>query len=217
MSGLKKHRIFITINLPIEIKKQLSRYRETWSDLPAKWVTADNLHITLSFLGYITDTQLGEACVSVKQAVEEHQSFNLDLNKIRYGPIGKNPPRAPKFSEKIIGEEDSGVENGKLRSSRMVWLMGDKSKELSSLRRDIENALAKSTGFKPEERSFSPHITLARINMMEFRNLDLEERPEINENVNLGFEVMSVEVMESELKWGGPQYTIIESYQLNSV
>ena len=200
----KKHRIFIAINLPIEVKKQILKYEEKWSALPARWAIEDNLHITLSFLGYLTDTEIGEASIAVKKAVENYNSFEISLNKICYGPL----------RQFTASSSLRAAPQGKLEMPRMVWLMGEKSKELSSLRRDIENALASSIGFKPEIRSFSPHITLSKIKMMEFRNLDLEERPEVNENVNLGFEVSSIEVMESELKRGGPTYTVIESYQL---
>ena len=62
----KRHRIFIAINLPEEVKRQLAKYQDTWNDLPAKWVSQDNLHITLVFLGYISDVELGEVCMIAK-------------------------------------------------------------------------------------------------------------------------------------------------------
>ena len=34
----------------------------------------------------------------------------------------------------------------------------------------------------------------------------------MNEEINLNFEVNSIDVMESELKRGGPEYTILESF-----
>ncbi|PIX88575.1 MAG: hypothetical protein COZ30_00470, partial [Candidatus Nealsonbacteria bacterium CG_4_10_14_3_um_filter_36_16] len=56
------------------------------------------------------------------------------------------------------------------------------------------------------------HITLGRIKQWEFRQIEPEERPEVNEEINLTFEVNSIEVMESELKRGGSEYTILESF-----
>jgi 2'-5' RNA ligase len=44
--------------------------------------------------------------------------------------------------------------------------------------------------------------------------IEPEERPEINESIDLAFTVESIEVMESVLKRGGPQYSIIESHNL---
>ncbi len=71
-------------------------------------------------------------------------------------------------------------------------------------------------GEKIEELNFSPHITLGRIRTWEFRRIEPEERPEVNEEINLNFEVNSIEVMESTLKRGGAEYTILESCPLKS-
>jgi len=185
----KRHRIFIAINLPKEIRRELSKYSEKWQDLPAKWVEQDNLHITLEFLGGLTDEEVGEICVITKDVAERHSCFDLNLNKVLYGPTNKLPPK-------------------------MVWVQGDKSEELSGLREDLENSLTESVAFVPENRTFAPHATLARISTMEWRRIDPEERPEVNETIDLTFTVESIEVMESDMKRGGPVYTILESHQL---
>ena len=185
----KRHRVFVAINLPEEVKRELFNYSEKWLELPAKWTPKDNLHITLEFLGALTDEEVGEVCVAVKEVAERHNSFSLNLNKILYGPPKKMPPK-------------------------MVWAEGDKSEELSELREDLEKSLTESVRFVPENRTFAPHITLARISAMEFRVIEPEERPEINESIDLMFTVESIEVMESVLKRGGPVYTILESHTL---
>lgn len=187
----KRHRVFVAINLPTEIKKELSAYSEKWLDLPAKWTAKDNLHITLEFLGALTDEEIGEVCVAVKEVAEKHESFSLNLTNILYGPPKKMPPK-------------------------MVWAEGEVSEELSVLREDLENALTERVRFVPENRTFAPHITLARISAMEFRAIEPEEVPEINENIDLQFTVESIEVMESVLKREGPIYEILESHQLKN-
>jgi 2'-5' RNA ligase len=55
---------------------------------------------------------------------------------------------------------------------------------------------------------------LARISEWEFKKFEIDERPEINEEIDLFFTAESIEVMESELKRGGPVYTILESHNL---
>lgn len=170
----KRHRIFVAINLPYEIKKELFSYSEKWNELPAKWTAKDNLHITLEFLGALTDEEIGEVCVIVKQVSERHKSFSLNLNQVLYGPPKKMPPK-------------------------MVWAEGKKSKELTELRQDLENSLTEKVAFVPENRTFAPHITLARISAWGFKAIEPEERPEINENIDLAFTVESIEVMESEM------------------
>jgi 2'-5' RNA ligase len=185
----KRHRIFIAINLPQDIKKELSSFYDKWQELPAKWTAKDNLHITLEFLGDLTDIEIGDACKIVKEVAKRHNSFTINLNKILYGPPNKMPPK-------------------------MIWAEGEKSDELVDLKEDLQECLLEKVRFRPESRGFVTHITLARISEWEFRKFEPEERPEVNENVDLMFTVESIEVMESELKRGGPVYTILESHQL---
>jgi 2'-5' RNA ligase len=187
----KRHRIFVAINLPEEIKKELAKYEEKWPELPAKWVAKDNLHITLEFLGHLTDLQLAEVCSVVAEVAKNHKQFSINLTNILYGPLKKMPPK-------------------------MIWAQGEKIEELTDLRNDMEEYLLEKVNFRPEGRGFVPHITLARISEFLFRQIEPEERPEVEENLDLTFYVESIEVMESELTRQGPRYTIIESHELRA-
>lgn len=177
---MKKQRIFVAINLPENIKARLGEYR---IDLPAKWTKKDNLHITLNFLGYVSDEELVSVCKAVKEIASKYEPFDVSLTKISYGPKKSSP--------------------------RMVWAMGEKTKEFASLKKQLDEVLA-----NPENREFNPHITLARIRKWEWQRIEPEERPEINQDIDLSFSVNSIEVMESVLKRGGPEYVIVESYKL---
>jgi len=180
------HRIFIAINLPENIKNKLSTYENHWPDLPARWTKKQNLHITLVFLGDTSNEELPEVCQIVREVVIRHQSFPIDLKKICYGPP-KKPPR-------------------------MIWAEGQKSAELVNLQKDLVNSLGGQT--EKEERGYAVHITLARLKQWEFKNIDPEERPQIDEEINLAFEVNSIEIMESKLKPKGPEYFVLESINL---
>jgi 2'-5' RNA ligase len=186
---MKKHRIFIAINLPENIKKKLADCREKWSELTARWAKLDNIHITLAFLGYISDEEMPEVCKALEETVSKYNSFDINLNKICYGPLrDKSSGQAP----------------------RMVWAIGEKISELSLLKKELDEKLGVF-----ENREFAPHITLARISQWAWQRIEPEERPEINEDINLSFTVNSIEIMESILKKGGPEYVILESYNLN--
>jgi 2'-5' RNA ligase len=186
----KRHRVFIAINLPEEIKRELAKYYEKWPELPAKWTPKDNLHITLEFLGDLTDAEIGDVCKAVGEVAKLHKPFSINLNKILYAPPKKNPPK-------------------------MVWVDGENSEELAEFKSELQEVLLEKITFRPDEvRKFIPHITLARISEWEFRKFEPEERPEINEDIDLFLTVESVEVMESELKRGGPVYTTLESHIL---
>jgi len=178
------HRIFIDVNLPENTKKKLAEYEEKWPNLPVRWTKKENLHITLVFLGYLNDEELLEVINAAKEISSKNKPFSIILNKIIYGPPKKMPPR-------------------------MVWVEGEQSQELADLQKDLENSLYGGSE-KSDARPYSPHINLGRIKTWEFRRLEPEERPEVNEAINLSFEVNSIEVMESKLKKGGPEYDILE-------
>ena len=178
-------RVFIAINLPEKIKKQISSYNSKWQNLPAKWVKKDNLHITLLFLGMIEDGLLPNICEKIKRAAAQVSCFSILLNEICYFP--KEKPK-------------------------MIWAKGEKSEHLSDLKRLLE----KEIFIHPEKQNFYPHITLCRFNQWELRKMDQEEIPIIEENIDLEFRVESVELMESVLKKGGPEYKVLQSYGLKS-
>lgn len=190
---LMKHRIFIAINLPENIKNKLSSYEIKWPELPIRWTKKNNIHITLIFLGYLSNDELLEVCKMTKEVVSQNSSFSINLKKVYYGPPKKMPPR-------------------------MIWAEGEKSEELGKLQKDLENVLLTSSvkGIESEVRPYTPHITLGRIKTWEFRQIEPGERPEVNEQIDLSFEVNSIDVMESELKKGGPNYTILESCPLKN-
>lgn len=186
-----RQRVFIAINLPDQIKGQLISYHLKWPELPVRWTKKNNLHITLVFLGYVREEEILGLLNDVKGAVSKHQSFVIKLKRIYYGPDEKSP--------------------------RMIWVEGEESEELGRLEKDLKGALAglpPESGKKEERKIYIPHITLGRLKQWEFRRIEPEERPQINENIDLGFEVNSVDVMESHLKRGGPEYTILESVLL---
>ncbi len=199
----------MAINLPESVKENLSLFRQKWPDLPARWTKKENLHLTLVFLGYLSDEEVLRVCELTKQIAASHKHINICLNKIFYGPPKKLPPR-------------------------MIWVECDQSDELIALRKDLERSLFGEVNFSPQDgsassstlssgprgspqdRVFSFHITLARIKTWEWRKIDPEERPDVNEELSLSFGVNSVEVMESRLKRGGAEYSVLESAPLGS-
>lgn len=186
------HRIFIAINLPDDIRKDLLSWKERWQELPAKWAEGKNLHVTLCFLGSTSDKELEEVHKICKEVTEKHQPFSFSFKKIMYGPTEANP--------------------------RMIWLVGERSEKLSILQEDLADALRNSPNLHPtpEERAFSPHITLARLREWALRRIDPEERPSVNEEVEYRVDVKSIEVMESKLKRSGPEHTILQTYPLGN-
>lgn len=180
---MKPHRIFIAINLPEDVKSKLLSYQENWPELPARWTTKENLHLTLAFLGNTSDQELEKVFKVMQEVGERHQTFPLEFTHIIFGPSPKNP--------------------------KMIWVQVESSQKLLELQKDVETSLAQSA-----DKSFSPHLTLARLKAFQFRQMETEELPDVNEEISLSFKVTSVEVMESTLRRSGAQYTILQSFML---
>ncbi|MBM3206188.1 MAG: RNA 2',3'-cyclic phosphodiesterase [Candidatus Staskawiczbacteria bacterium] len=185
----KRHKVFLAINIPDDIKSQLSSYEGRFLNLPAKWIKKENLHLTLVFLGNLTDTEIGETCIAVKDIVKNYKSFDLKFNKVCYGPDKKIPPK-------------------------MVWANIEKSKDLSILKKDLQEKISQRINFYLDFKSFLPHITLAKIKTIEWRSCDPEELPDVNDFLDFDFTVSSIELMESNLSKGGPYYSVVESFSL---
>lgn len=196
---MKPHRVFIAINLPDEAKNKLLEYKNKWTELPARWTTPENLHITLAFLGNTSDQELAEVCKLLQETGKRHTPFSIDINKITYGPDARRP--------------------------KMIWAIGEKSNELTALQKDVEKTLGQgsdpSTSLDSARdkslragKKFSPHLTLARLKTFELQRMEVEEIPQINEEISLSFPVNSIEVMESQLKRSGAQYTVCQSIPL---
>ena len=176
--------------------------QQDWTDLPVRWTKENSLHITLVFIGYASQEQMLEICRITKEAGKKHQSFEIKLNKILYGPPARHASQV------------AGVAGGPVHTPRMIWVEGEKSLALAKLKDDLENSLLQSNSsvFKREVRAFSPHITLARIRQWDWQKL--EEQPKIEQDIDLVFPVQSIEVMESRLLRSGAEYIALESVAL---
>lgn len=186
-----EHKIFIAINPSQKIKKRFFKHQSDFSNLPVRWTKKENLHITLSFLGKTKDELIPSIISSVEEVCLEHRPFSLEFNKIRYGPTEQNP--------------------------RMIWITGKKSKEIGELRSDLEKSLSSMPRQETSDfrSGFSPHITLGRLRRNEFKEIKIEERPVINNDISIKFEVTSIDIIESLLGPTGAQHTILQSINLS--
>ncbi len=139
-------RIFSAISLPEDVKKRLFRFVEKeYKDLPVKWVRQDNLHVTLNFLGYVSDENIPDVCRAVSKALENIRSFELEFVK----------------SEAVPGHS----------AKKMIWASGTENEELTKLKHNLDRALG---FYAKEKRGFRPHVTLGRIRKEKWKKISPE-------------------------------------------
>ena len=124
-------RLFVGIGLPPELKLRLSLL---YSALPkARWVDPGNLHLTLRFIGEISEG----VAADVDEALARLRARRFELQLAGTGVFGGERPRN-------------------------LWVGVERNPDLVALRDKIEQTLTR-TGLPPEPRKFSPHVTLARL------------------------------------------------------
>jgi len=87
-------RIFVAINLPENIKDELVNYQNKfdWEGLSwVKWTKRENLHITLEFVGNISDAELQSVFKKTEEFAEKTPVFKIRLDKINYFPDNRLP------------------------------------------------------------------------------------------------------------------------------
>jgi 2'-5' RNA ligase len=70
----------------------------------------------------------------------------------------------------------------------MVWANGEKIPSIVEVNRKLEESLFE---IRPTEHEFTPHITLGRIIQWQFKRIDEDQIPQIEEYPNLSFNVNS--------------------------
>lgn len=84
-------RLFIAIPLPQSLRQFFADYSKNYQLPEIRWIPAENLHITVNFLGD-TDIQLiPEITKQLKQITAQIKPFVLKFDKILFGPPHRTP------------------------------------------------------------------------------------------------------------------------------
>ncbi|MBD3676717.1 MAG: RNA 2',3'-cyclic phosphodiesterase [Planctomycetaceae bacterium] len=173
-------RYFLAIVPPESTRTSLAELRPPGGK-GIKRVSPEHIHLTLHYLGELSDEQFDSVISVVKST--QFQSFPLSLRGLGTFPHGKPP--------------------------RVLWTGIDESRQLSDLHSNLGHRLTEAIGFKPESRRFHPHITLARIKAS--ANLDfIEAHIQAHQKFSLpSFEVHQISLFQSRLSESGAMYDVI--------
>jgi 2'-5' RNA ligase len=186
-------RTFIALEIPDDIQQGLKSFIERSQRIIPKgirWVPSKNIHLTLKFLGQTSSTQ-----IPILQK-------NLSIPLAQYHPIDVH------FS-------DPGVFPNS-RNPRVFWFGILTNPLLTQMVSEIEK-LAGEMQFPREDRPFSPHLTIGRVEQQQPKEFLQNTQKWLSAAPELGIMDLTcnwVTLFKSDLTPSGAQYTPIHRFQL---
>jgi len=187
------YRTFVAIELPRAVRakviEHIEQLRRNVPDARASWSREHNLHLTLKFLGNVPASATPKLSDAIARAISGVKPFELTV-----AGGGVFPPRG---------------------KPNVLWIgVDDRERKLNELYNRVEDECA-SAGFAREQRSFHPHLTIARL-----RKPGNERRlAEVHQNFGFPpemFSVSEVVVFKSELLREGSKHTAISRHALKN-
>lgn len=186
---MESMRAFIAIDIGSDIRARLNKLQQklklTAADI--RWVKPENMHLTLAFLGQVS--------------LEELQPLEKTL--------GETIQRQEPFALRIQG---TGVFGRRSRPS-VVWAGTTVCPPLLELHQKVVAAV-KAAHIDYHENAYRPHLTLGRFKSLNhldplFQTLDKEQEADFGL-----LEVRSIQIIKSELKPSGAEYTVLHRFEL---
>ncbi|MBS3786836.1 RNA 2',3'-cyclic phosphodiesterase [Candidatus Bipolaricaulota bacterium] len=184
-------RTFFCLELTEAVKREISDIPHS-IDSPAyvKWVSQDNLHVTLKFLGDVNKKEIPGIKQQAEKSAAKINPFEMTIDKLSGFPN----PGFPK----------------------VIWLGSNSPPgEIFQLQENLESRM-ENLGFEKENRDYVPHVTLgrtkdeneAKIEQMgsKLKSYELED--------NWTVSVDQLTLMESTLKSHGPEYDPVSRLDL---
>ena len=182
-------RLFIAIQLPPDLAARAFEILPT--ALPAlRRVKAENLHLTLAFLGETPGERFGDVTAAASEAATSVSPFTLSFDR-----AGRFPERG---------------------RPRVVWLGLAAGAESVLELGAVVSAGLRSRGLRFDDRPLAPHLTLARVaedaSAAEAKTVGaaLADLP----IAKLRFAVAEIAVVQSVLSPKGPRYTPLATVPL---
>jgi len=132
-------RTFIAIELSTDIRDALAQAQVSlkYAGADVKWIAKNNIHLTLKFLGEISEEKSKEIAAALDNIAKETKPFEISLKDLGAFPTIEHP--------------------------RVIWVGLDKgAKESTELAKKIDTSLSK-LGFQEESRPFAAHLTIGRV------------------------------------------------------
>ena len=131
-------RSFVAVDLEAPVRHAVADLQSELARIKAdvRWVRTEGLHVTLKFLGSVEAPRLERVHETLAAVAREQRALHVHVRGLGAFPSWRRP--------------------------RVVWT-GLHGEGLVELAQRIDAALA-PLGFEPEQRPFTPHLTLGRVN-----------------------------------------------------
>lgn len=187
-----KIRCFVSIELPGELKASIAAKTEflrAEGGRDIKWVSPASLHLTLKFLGYVPEEQMGKIVELLSEAAKGRRPFALEVSGAGVFPSESRP--------------------------RVLWLgLKGELDSLLKLRQSVEDALVPA-GFEKEGEGFSPHLTIARLKSPRPVPGLQSAFSTLKDTVFGNIMVENICLMKSELRPAGSVYTKLAEFEFS--
>lgn len=179
-------RLFIAIEISNDVRSAIAALiKELRALVPqAKWVRAENLHVTLKFLGE-TDAAKLSSIHTALSSVRSPLSVTFTFRGLGFFPNAKRP--------------------------RVFWAGMRASENLPALAGEIDSAMHKM-GFPLEDRPFTAHLTLARFDPPGMPAGLAAAAQETASREFGSLTAREFHLIESKRKPAGAEYTTLQSF-----
>ncbi|MCJ7661344.1 MAG: RNA 2',3'-cyclic phosphodiesterase [Anaerolineales bacterium] len=171
-----------------DVSQQL---REKLIGAPVRWVPVENIHLTLKFLGDVSESNIDMLTDFLQSIVSNGKQFEISV-----GGLGAYPkPHRP----------------------RVIWVGVEAPPDLMITQRSVESEISR-LGYARERRPFNPHLTLGRVSRHS-TNQDVRNIADVIKTHNVGYlgsaRITAFHIYRSDLKPSGAVYTKLFSAMLS--
>jgi RNA 2',3'-cyclic 3'-phosphodiesterase len=181
-------RLFVALLLPDDLKKKLADLISQLRPLAGgiKWVEPENLHLTLKFIGERPETDVAPIIAAIEAAIVGRKGFDVPIKGCGGFPNLRNP--------------------------RVIWVGMENADPAVEMAAQIDSQL-QALEIPPEDRPFSPHLTIGRVKM----KTNLTPLSGQMEKTNFDAGILTVDrvgLVKSTLMPHGPIYENLKVFKL---
>lgn len=183
-------RLFVSIDLPDDLAEEVAQVQDHFADASGlDFTDPGQTHVTLKFLGDVSQGELPRVKNALRRAVEE---AGVEPFEATYEGLGVFPD---------------------ISYIQVLWLgVSEGGEQMTRLHEAVEREVTR-LGFDPEDHDFTPHVTLARMKHAGGKEL-VQENVEDRDPTVGTTEVTEIRLTESVLTDEGPEYSTVESFEL---